>query len=84
VAPNEPNAGGALTGAGAGVGAWAASAGAGAGADKSAGASFGAPDFSGSDMCVLVYIRRLTAMTSFAEMRGVERERPCLLRTRSA
>ncbi len=35
------------------------SAGTGAGAGKSADASWGAPDFSGSDMCVLVYVRRL-------------------------
>jgi hypothetical protein len=71
VAPKEPNAGaGVLTGAAAAGGAGATSAGAGAGADKSAGASFGVPDFSGSDMCVFVYVRRLTAGSSFARSGG--------------
>lgn len=56
VAPNEPNpaGAGALATLGAGLAGAASSAGTGAAAGKSAGAGIGAPDFSGSDMCVLV------------------------------
>lgn len=53
-----------LTGAAGAEGADAVASGAPAGAVKSAGAGFGAPDFSGSDMCVLVYERRLTLLFS--------------------
>jgi hypothetical protein len=53
--PKEPKAAGALLLLAGAEDAAAGSAGAFAEAGKSAGAGVGAPDFSGSDMCVCVY-----------------------------